>query len=59
MDRALYSLIQFTTVTLLYAIAGTLGDFQFLYIDLFLILPIAVTSAFLRWLTTLLSWCWC
>lgn len=26
--RALYSLIQFTTVTLLYAIAGTLGDFQ-------------------------------
>lgn len=42
--RALYSLIQFTTVTLLYAIASTLGDFQFLYIDLFLILPIAVTS---------------
>lgn len=40
----MYSLIQFTTVTLLYAIAGTLGDFQFLYIDLFLILPIAVTS---------------
>ena len=40
---ALYSLIQFTTVTLLYAIASTLGDFQFLYIDLFLILPIAVT----------------
>lgn len=43
--RALYSLIQFTTVTLLYAIAATLGDFQFLYIDLVLILPIAVTSA--------------
>ncbi|SCV73478.1 BQ2448_7404 [Microbotryum intermedium] len=40
---ALYSLIQFTTVTLLYSIASTLGDFQFLYIDLFLILPIAVT----------------
>ncbi|GAA5922543.1 hypothetical protein JCM1841_006194 [Sporobolomyces salmonicolor] len=40
---ALYSLIQFTTVSLLYAIASTLGDFQFLYIDLFLILPIAVT----------------
>ncbi|KAK4701843.1 hypothetical protein P7C70_g4386, partial [Phenoliferia sp. Uapishka_3] len=40
---ALYSLIQFTTVTLLYYIASTLGDFQFLYIDLFLILPIAVT----------------
>lgn len=62
--RALYSLIQFTTVSLLYSIASTLGDFQvgsrgkrhqqnradlaqhgqFLYIDLFLILPIAVTS---------------
>uniref|UniRef100_A0A0K3CK53 Cation-transporting ATPase n=1 Tax=Rhodotorula toruloides TaxID=5286 RepID=A0A0K3CK53_RHOTO len=40
---ALYSLIQFTTVSLLYSIASTLGDFQFLYIDLFLILPIAVT----------------
>ncbi|KAL8278174.1 hypothetical protein RQP46_009347 [Phenoliferia psychrophenolica] len=40
---ALYSLIQFTTVTMLYYIASTLGDFQFLYIDLFLILPIAVT----------------
>ncbi|GJN90098.1 hypothetical protein Rhopal_003097-T1 [Rhodotorula paludigena] len=40
---ALYSLIQFTTVSLLYAIASTLGDFQFLYIDLALILPIAVT----------------
>lgn len=43
-DRALYSLIQFTTVTLLYSIASSLGDFQFLYIDLFIILPIAVTS---------------
>lgn len=39
---ALYSLIQFTTVTLLYAIASSLGDFQFLYIDLFIILPVAV-----------------
>ncbi|KAI8370583.1 uncharacterized protein BYT42DRAFT_502417 [Radiomyces spectabilis] len=39
---ALYSIIQFTTVTLLYAFGSNLGDFQFLYIDLFLILPIAV-----------------
>lgn len=39
---ALYSIIQFTTVTLLYAFDSNLGDFQFLYIDLFLILPIAV-----------------
>ncbi|RUS24045.1 hypothetical protein BC938DRAFT_474212 [Jimgerdemannia flammicorona] len=57
---ALYSIIQFTSVTLLYAFDTNLGDFQiadcgimngydlfadniqFLYIDLFLILPIAV-----------------
>jgi len=41
---ALYSLIQFTSVTLLYSILSNLGDFQFLYIDLFLILPLAVSS---------------
>ncbi|KIK67306.1 hypothetical protein GYMLUDRAFT_69495 [Collybiopsis luxurians FD-317 M1] len=40
---ALYSMIQFTTVTLLYSFASSLGDFQFLYIDLFIIIPIAVT----------------
>jgi cation-transporting ATPase 13A3/4/5 len=40
---ALYSLIQFTTVTLLYALASSLGDFQFLYIDLAIIIPIAIT----------------
>ncbi|KAF9177839.1 hypothetical protein BGZ51_000548 [Haplosporangium sp. Z 767] len=39
---ALYSIIQFTSVSLLYAFASNLGDFQFLYIDLVLILPIAV-----------------
>ncbi|GLB37530.1 putative P5-type ATPase cation transporter [Lyophyllum shimeji] len=39
---ALYSLIQFTTVTLLYSFASILGDFQFLYIDLFIIIPVAV-----------------
>ena len=32
-----------TSVTLLYGIASSLGDFQFLYIDLVIILPIAVT----------------
>lgn len=31
---ALYSLIQFTSVTLLYSLGGNLGDFQFLFIDL-------------------------
>ncbi|KAL7752505.1 hypothetical protein RI367_002039 [Sorochytrium milnesiophthora] len=39
---ALYSFIQFTSVTALYTIASNLGDFQFLYIDLLLILPLAV-----------------
>ncbi|KAG0049967.1 hypothetical protein BGZ83_005235 [Gryganskiella cystojenkinii] len=39
---ALYSIIQFTTVSFLYAFASNLGDFQYLYIDLVLILPIAV-----------------
>ncbi|KAK2463191.1 hypothetical protein APHAL10511_004846 [Amanita phalloides] len=39
---ALYSLIQFTSVTLLYSFASSLGDFQFLYIDLFIIIPVAV-----------------
>ncbi|ODN81649.1 hypothetical protein L202_02049 [Cryptococcus amylolentus CBS 6039] len=39
---ALYSMIQFATVTLLYSFASSLGDFQFLYIDLFIIIPVAV-----------------
>jgi len=42
---ALYSLIQFTTITLLYSFASSLGDFQFLYIDLFIIIPVAVAMA--------------
>ncbi|TIB92882.1 hypothetical protein E3Q19_01771 [Wallemia mellicola] len=40
---ALYSLIQFTSITLLYSFASSLGDFQFLAIDLAIILPIAGT----------------
>jgi cation-transporting ATPase 13A2 len=36
---------RFTTITLLYSFASSLGDFQFLYIDLFIIIPIAVASA--------------
>lgn len=39
---ALYSLIQFCTITILYNLQTTLGDFQFLFIDLFLILPMAI-----------------
>ncbi len=62
---SLYSAIQFTTVSFLYASASNLGDFQacslptrcierqltivqFLFIDLFLILPIAIFSKFTR-----------
>ncbi|KAJ7287425.1 Ca-transporting ATPase [Mycena rebaudengoi] len=40
---ALYSMIQFTSVTLLYSFASSLGDFQFLFIDLFIIIPVSVT----------------
>jgi cation-transporting ATPase 13A2 len=43
---SLYSAIQFTTVSFLYASASNLGDFQFLFIDLLLILPIAI---FMGW----------
>ncbi|KAF2457334.1 hypothetical protein BDY21DRAFT_39066 [Lineolata rhizophorae] len=39
---SLYSAIQFTSVSFLYATASNLGDFQFLYIDLLVILPIAL-----------------
>ena len=39
---SLYSAIQFTSVSFLYASASNLGDFQFLFIDLLLILPIAI-----------------
>ncbi|KAK5257439.1 hypothetical protein LTR16_000659 [Cryomyces antarcticus] len=43
---SLYSAIQFTSVSFLYASASNLGDVQFLYIDLLLILPIAI---FMGW----------
>ncbi|WEW56295.1 hypothetical protein PRK78_001738 [Emydomyces testavorans] len=44
---SLYSAIQFTSVSFLYASGSNLGDFQFLYIDLALILPIAI---FMGWI---------
>ncbi|XP_065646542.1 polyamine-transporting ATPase 13A3-like [Hydra vulgaris] len=40
---ALYSMIQYSSVLLLYSISSNLGDFQFLYIDLFIITSFAVT----------------
>ena len=43
---SLYSAIQFTSTSFLYASASNLGDFQFLFIDLALILPIAI---FMGW----------
>lgn len=43
---SLYSAIQFITITILYKRGSNLGDFQFLWIDLFLILPIAI---FMSW----------
>ncbi|KAL4806028.1 hypothetical protein BDV18DRAFT_140397 [Aspergillus unguis] len=43
---SLYSAIQFTTVSFMYTTASNLGDFQFLFIDLALILPIAI---FMGW----------
>ncbi|KAJ1344961.1 hypothetical protein BSLG_000476 [Batrachochytrium salamandrivorans] len=39
---ALYSLIQFTTVSLLYSLGQNIDDSQFMYIDLMLIIPIAI-----------------
>jgi cation-transporting ATPase 13A3/4/5 len=39
---ALYSVIQLTSVVLLYHVHDNLGDWQFLYIDLFLVIPITV-----------------
>ncbi|VBB88437.1 Vacuolar protein with a possible role in sequestering heavy metals, putative [Yarrowia lipolytica] len=42
---SLYSAIQFVTVGILYSSGSNLGDFQFLWIDMFLILPIAIFMA--------------
>ncbi|ANB14233.1 Ypk9p [Sugiyamaella lignohabitans] len=42
---SLYSAIQFVSVSILYGFGSNLGDFQFLWIDLFLILPIAIFMA--------------
>ncbi|KAI8848552.1 hypothetical protein BC829DRAFT_427684 [Chytridium lagenaria] len=39
---AVYSLIQFTSVSLLYSLASSLADFQFMFIDMGLIIPVAV-----------------
>ncbi|KAM8850921.1 polyamine-transporting ATPase 13A3-like isoform 5-T5 [Spinachia spinachia] len=43
---ALYSIIQYLSVTLLYSILSNLGDFQFLFIDVAIILIIAFTITY-------------
>lgn len=43
---SLYSAIQFISITILYCRGSNLGDFQFLFIDLLLIVPIAI---FMSW----------
>uniref|UniRef100_A0A8B9CG43 Polyamine-transporting ATPase 13A3 n=1 Tax=Anser brachyrhynchus TaxID=132585 RepID=A0A8B9CG43_9AVES len=42
---ALYSIIQYISVTLLYSILSNLGDFQFLFIDLAIILVVVFTMS--------------
>ncbi|XP_072293964.1 polyamine-transporting ATPase 13A3 [Eucyclogobius newberryi] len=42
---ALYSIIQYISVTLLYSISSNLGDFQFLFIDIAIILLIVFTMS--------------
>lgn len=39
---ALYSMIQFTTLIILYCLGSSLGDYQFIFIDLFLIVPLGM-----------------
>ncbi|KAJ4461026.1 putative Cation-transporting ATPase 13A2 [Paratrimastix pyriformis] len=43
---ALYSMIQFASVLLLYRINSNLGDWQYLWIDLCLILPLSFTMGY-------------
>ena len=42
---ALYSMIQYATALTLYTISSNIGDLQYLYIDLFITMPFAVTMS--------------
>jgi len=42
---AMYSMIQYTSVLIMYWVGVNMGDMQYLYIDLFLIMPIAITMS--------------
>jgi len=39
---SLYSLVQFTSLSFLYTFGSTFSDWQFIYIDLFIILPLGI-----------------
>jgi cation-transporting P-type ATPase 13A2 len=41
-----YSMIQFTTNVILLAIGSVLGPWQFLFIDLFIVMPLAFVSEY-------------
>lgn len=45
---AVYSMIQFITVTLLYSSFSAVSDYQFLWIDLFMILPLAIFMSYTK-----------
>ena len=62
---ASYSLIQYLTSMILYSIGAMLGDMQFLWIDLFIVMPLAFVSEYTaandkltkrRPITSLMSW---
>ena len=43
---AMYSITQFTTIIILRSLRSNLSDFQFMYIDIVLVLPLAITMAY-------------
>eukprot|EP01022_Parablepharisma_sp_SALTPOND_P025544 TRINITY_DN598_c0_g1_i1.p2 TRINITY_DN598_c0_g1~~TRINITY_DN598_c0_g1_i1.p2 ORF type:complete len:979 (+),score=86.34 TRINITY_DN598_c0_g1_i1:10743-13679(+) len=45
---ALYSMIQFTSVSLMYSMKINLTDMQFLFIDLIIIVPLAITMSWTK-----------
>ena len=45
---ALYSMIQFTTIIILYLEGANLSDMAYLYIDLFIIIPLCLTMSWTR-----------
>ena len=43
---ALYSMIQFSTVTLILASGSDLSNYEYIYVDLILIFPLAITMSY-------------